>query len=191
MTTLLIALMLALPQAPVDRIDGIVLDRDTGQPLVGALVAYQEFGVEPYDAVLQETGPGGGFAYLLGGRRAPGRLAIISVEMDGYLPSWKPWPPITRTGLMEFRLAVPRTLHGVVLDDQSLPVDSARVIWNLRYDGRIIRRAVETGSDGRFRIDSPAVPDDVTVWAPGFRPARAILSPDRARVPVTRLEKRK
>lgn len=147
-----------------DELGGKVLDAQTLQPIVGAVVA------EGWESYHQSTTSDDTGAFKLGHiDTAPNRM--FTVRADGYLPQQR---QSDGTGQLEFKLAKSEVLEGVVLNLKDEPVAGARVyLHRLKYapghqrqgsgSGRW-RQVVITDAEGKFHFDE-VLPGQVAVVA--------------------------
>jgi hypothetical protein len=173
------------------RLDGVVLDAATAQPLPNASVEAAEWDVSPYIEVDRDFGVAratsdakGRFTLL--GPPLSGRL-VVRARLRGYATSMVASVP--PSGL-KFRLEPGHDLTGVVRDIAGQPVSKATLLMRptLRRSSDTI--SAQTNAAGRFELlGLRNVPYDITLTAAGFVPhLKDALSPDLTTLAVT-LEK--
>jgi hypothetical protein len=170
------------------RLDGVVLDAATGQPLPNANVESSEWEVSPYIDIDRDFGVArassdakGRFTLL--GPPLSGRL-VVRARLRGYATSIVVSVP--PSGL-KFRLEPGHDLTGVVRDVAGQPVPKATLLMRptLRRGSETI--SAQTNAAGRFELQGLRnVPYDITLTATGFVPhLKDALSPELTTMAVT------
>jgi hypothetical protein len=171
------------------RLEGLVLDAATSQPLPNATVEASEWEVSPYieidrDFGVTRTTSDAKGRFALQGLPVSGRL-VVRARMRGYATSIvASLPP---SGL-KFRLEPGHDLAGIVKDIAGQPVPRATILMRptLRRGGSDTITA-QTNTAGRFELPGLRnVPYDITITAGGFAPhLKDALSPELSSLAVT------
>jgi hypothetical protein len=128
------------------------------------------------DGVVNEGGD-----FSIGG--LPASEVSVRLDVEGFLP----WAARRKPGeVLEARLQPGAVVRGRVIDEKSLPVESARV----EERGNAPAPTSESRASGRFEIVARALPASFNVSAPGFHTRRIdVRSPKDARNIEVRLDR--
>lgn len=129
---------LALAQQQDDqRITGIVVAAETGEPVAGARVRYMESGQEPR---FTQTDSAGGFEIS---HSAPG---IVTVIADDFATARRSWPQRGEDGELTFVLTPPATAEGRLVDPVTDGTVEGIVTLIVRHPLNRVFRSI--GTDG-------------------------------------------
>lgn len=163
---LLLIVGAASAQSADSAVKGRVIDAESGNPIDGARVHYQEQGIDVElnpDPVF--TGSSGRFGFYGKG------VGIVAVSADGYNTAWRKWSADRVDVDLLFVLTRPKTIQGTVSDATTGEPVAVRVSSFVRYDGGLFTDATTSDDYGVFKMVVPALPARIVVQADDYAPA--------------------
>ena len=158
----------------MSMVNGIVVTKTTGQPVVNARVQYapQSDGdreslaqLDHQDVLVQTrvTDADGRFSF------SPDASGIVTVAAPRFATLRRTWPP--RQGrTLHFALESPVVVHGTVVDNRTLRPLAAAVTVLVQHPQNAVSKSAFV-NDGRFQFDDlPSAPGVIVAYSDGYAP---------------------